>query len=208
MRELRLIWTYIRTVFGHWWLITIEVVLVLTDVLERIFGTWLLPPLWVKVTIGVAVLMVAQYLAYRAEAQRLRATRISVDFRDGWYAHTAPNTAAPTTALVHLRLCLNIANRDGRDTTLSLKDLRIQEHVGLVVNHVKLFPESITPPTTPMTAVDIHAGRTLPTILEVRLTFPSSDPTPWGPTIGVQVDFGETFTNGPITLSADVPTTP
>jgi hypothetical protein len=71
MTELRLIWTYIRTVFGHWCLITIEVVLVLTDFFERIFGTWLVP-LWVKVTIGVAVLMVAQYLAYRAEVKDKR----------------------------------------------------------------------------------------------------------------------------------------
>lgn len=69
MAELRLIWAYIRVVFGHWWLITIELILVLTDFIERIFGTWIVPPLWVKVTIGVAVLMVAQYLAYRAEVK-------------------------------------------------------------------------------------------------------------------------------------------
>src|SRR5258708_33213979 len=69
MAELRLIWTYIRAVFGHWWVITIEVILVLTDFIERIFGTWLVPPRWVKVTIGVAVLMVAQYLAYRAQVK-------------------------------------------------------------------------------------------------------------------------------------------
>ncbi len=69
MAELRLIWAYIRAVFWHWWLITIELILVLTDLIERIFGTWLVPPLWVKVTIGVAVLMVAQYLAYRAEVK-------------------------------------------------------------------------------------------------------------------------------------------
>jgi hypothetical protein len=69
MAELRLIGTYIRAVFWRWWLITIEVVLVLTDFIERIFGTWLVPPLWVKVTIGVAALAAAQYLAYRAEVK-------------------------------------------------------------------------------------------------------------------------------------------
>jgi hypothetical protein len=69
MAELRLIWTYIRAVFGHWWVITIEGILVLTDFIERIFGAWLVPPLWVKVTIGVAVLMVAQYRAYRVEVK-------------------------------------------------------------------------------------------------------------------------------------------
>ena len=69
MAELRLIWTYIRAVFGHWRVITIEVILVSVDFVERIFGTWLVPPLWVKVTIGLGVLMVAQYRAYRAEVK-------------------------------------------------------------------------------------------------------------------------------------------
>ncbi|MFZ1007722.1 MAG: hypothetical protein WAN65_12850 [Candidatus Sulfotelmatobacter sp.] len=62
---LKTLWAYCRAVFGHWWVITIEGVLVSLDVVERTFGTWLLPPLWVKVTIGVAVLVIAQFLAYR-----------------------------------------------------------------------------------------------------------------------------------------------
>jgi len=69
MAELKLIWTYIRAVFGHWWVITIEGILVFADLFERIFGTWLVPPLWAKVTIGVAVIMVAQYRAYRTEVK-------------------------------------------------------------------------------------------------------------------------------------------
>jgi len=64
-KELKILRTYFRAVFGHWWVITIEGVLVLLDLVERAFGTWLLPPLWVKVTIGVAVLLIAQFLAYR-----------------------------------------------------------------------------------------------------------------------------------------------
>ena len=43
MAELKFIGTYIRAVFWHWWLITIEVILVLADFIERIFGTWLVP---------------------------------------------------------------------------------------------------------------------------------------------------------------------
>ncbi len=62
---LKTLWTYCRAVFGHWWVITIEIILVVLDLVERAFGTWLLPPLWVKVTIGIAVLFVAQFLAYR-----------------------------------------------------------------------------------------------------------------------------------------------
>jgi hypothetical protein len=63
--ELNLIWDYIHAVFRHWLLLAIDGVLVLTDIIERTFTTWLQPPLWVKVTIGVGVLIVAQYLAYR-----------------------------------------------------------------------------------------------------------------------------------------------
>jgi len=65
MNELKTLLTYCREVFWHWWVITIEIVLVIVDLVERAFGTWLLPPLWVKFTIGVAVLFVAQFLAYR-----------------------------------------------------------------------------------------------------------------------------------------------
>jgi len=63
--ELKILWTYCRAVFGHWWVITIEGVLVLLDLVERALGTWLLPPLWVKITSGVTVLVVSQFLAYR-----------------------------------------------------------------------------------------------------------------------------------------------
>jgi hypothetical protein len=69
--ELKMVWTYIRAVFGHWWVITIEVVLVGLDLVERAFGTWLLPPRWAKVTIGVAVLVLAQYFAYRDQQKML-----------------------------------------------------------------------------------------------------------------------------------------
>ena len=64
-KELQLLWQYTRKVFWHWWVLIVEAVLVLTDVVERLRGIWLLPPLWVKVAIGLGVLLVAQYLAYR-----------------------------------------------------------------------------------------------------------------------------------------------
>ena len=70
--ELKVLWTYCREVFGHWWVITIEVVLVLLDLGERVFGTWLLPPLWAKVTIGIGVLFIAQFIAYRRVESALR----------------------------------------------------------------------------------------------------------------------------------------
>jgi len=69
-KELKAAWAYTRLVVGKWWVITIEVVLVSVDVVERMLGTWLLPPLWVKVTIGILVLTFAQYSVYRGQ-QRL-----------------------------------------------------------------------------------------------------------------------------------------
>ena len=65
--EPKAIWNYVRLVLGKWWVITIEIVLVSMDVVERLLGTWLLPPLWVKVTVGIVVLFIAQYRVYRAQ---------------------------------------------------------------------------------------------------------------------------------------------
>ena len=71
--ELKLIGAYVRAVFRQWWMLTIEGLLVLIDLTERLFTTWLQPALWIKVTIGLAVLMVAQYLAYRNVQQQVNA---------------------------------------------------------------------------------------------------------------------------------------
>ena len=69
--ELKAAWDYARLVLGKWWVITIEIVLVSMDVVERLLGTWLLPPRWVKVTVGILVLVIAQYRVYRAEQKQL-----------------------------------------------------------------------------------------------------------------------------------------
>ena len=63
--ELRMAWAYFRAVVWRWWVITIELVLVTLDVVERVLGKWFLPPLWAKVVIGSGVLVIAQYLVYR-----------------------------------------------------------------------------------------------------------------------------------------------
>lgn len=93
-KELKILGTYCRAVFGHWWFITIEGILVIVDLVERALGTWVLPPLWVKLTIGIAVLVVAQFLAYR----RLTLT-----------------SALPDTALAnHLRELITPISADAR----------------------------------------------------------------------------------------------
>jgi hypothetical protein len=63
--ELKVIGSYIRAVFREWWVILIEVLLVMTDAVERVVGTWLLPSSRTKVVLGLAVLVIAQYRAYR-----------------------------------------------------------------------------------------------------------------------------------------------
>jgi hypothetical protein len=72
--EFKMGWGYVRAVFRRWWVLTIEVVLVLLDLVERVFGIWLLPPLWAKVTVGVLVLVFAQYLVYRDQRKMLDVT--------------------------------------------------------------------------------------------------------------------------------------
>jgi hypothetical protein len=69
-KELQLLGQYTRKVFRYWWVAVVEVVLVLTDFVERLRGTWLLPPFWAKIAIGLGVLVVAQYLAYRETRNR------------------------------------------------------------------------------------------------------------------------------------------
>lgn len=71
--ELKAAWDYARLVLGKWWVITIEVVLVSVDVVERVLGTWLLPPRWVKVMIGILVLIFAQYSVYRGQEKLILA---------------------------------------------------------------------------------------------------------------------------------------
>jgi hypothetical protein len=70
--EFKIISSYVVAVLRQWWVVVVEVLLVLTDVFERIFGTWLLPSTRIKIGIGLAALVVAQYRAYReVEIQNL-----------------------------------------------------------------------------------------------------------------------------------------
>ncbi len=63
--EVRLVWEYVRAVAKYWWLVIVALGLTWLDLAERIFGTWYTPPLWARITAGVAGLTVAQFLAYR-----------------------------------------------------------------------------------------------------------------------------------------------
>lgn len=81
MEELRTVWEYIRAVLKHWGVLIISLGLTVVDFVERIFGTWFVFPLWLKVTVGVSGLIVAQYLAYRdfVNARYKRVTDEQID---------------------------------------------------------------------------------------------------------------------------------
>ena len=90
--ELKTLRDYTKAVGKYWWAIVPGLVLTLMDGIERLFGAWYLPPLWAKVTTGIAGLVLAQYLAYRdlahttldttaAFKERLRAVFRSAELR-------------------------------------------------------------------------------------------------------------------------------
>ena len=65
-RELRnLIIRYVFAVAKYWYAIIAGIALGWVDVFERTFGTWLIFPVWVRVTTTMLGLVVAQFLAYR-----------------------------------------------------------------------------------------------------------------------------------------------
>jgi hypothetical protein len=82
LNELKIISSYIVAVCRQWWVVVVEILLVLTDVFERIFGTWLLPSTRIKLGIGFAALLVAQYRAYREAVSRsieLESQKVSLE---------------------------------------------------------------------------------------------------------------------------------
>jgi hypothetical protein len=127
-KELKILGIYCRAVFWHWWLITIEIVLVLTDVVERAFGIWLLPPLWVKVTIGGAVLFIAQFVAYRNKPSET-STDLDVRLKEQTFRQ---NEIADQTSLCR-QIVLTSANqvkkRHGQNS-LAFREEQLMEWAG------------------------------------------------------------------------------
>jgi hypothetical protein len=66
-----LITRYLCATAKYWYAIIAGIALGWVDVFERVFGTWWVFPVWVRLTTGVLGLIVAQFLAYRdLEAER------------------------------------------------------------------------------------------------------------------------------------------
>ena len=141
--ELRVVWSYVRAVFREWWFIVAEVVLTLTDVLERIFGTWLLPSTGKKIAIGIAVLVLAQYRAYRRlwlelQSERARKTRLAIIPNAGSTLYIErPGNAARSIGF-YLELRLGVQN-DGDENSVirnfRLEVEEIQKVFGNIVPH-------------------------------------------------------------------------
>jgi hypothetical protein len=72
VREPEILRAYLRAVFRHWWFLVVEIVLVFVDFAERWFNIWIQPPHWLFLTIGIVVLVVAQYRAFRELYQSSR----------------------------------------------------------------------------------------------------------------------------------------
>jgi hypothetical protein len=130
--ELLIIRSYVQAVLREWWVIVIEVVLVLTDVTERIFGTWLLPSSRIKVAIGLTALVVAQYRAYRklyrqsqVPAQRPTELRIHEEPGSALYIQTPAGAALATASYFLFRL---VVQNDGPESSVIRKfDLEVGE---------------------------------------------------------------------------------
>jgi hypothetical protein len=60
-----LISRYLYAVAKYWYAIIAGIALGWVDLFERVFGTWWIFPVWVRLTTGVFGLIVAQFLAYR-----------------------------------------------------------------------------------------------------------------------------------------------
>ncbi len=89
--ELKTVGEYIRAVSKHWIVIIISLGLTGVDFVERIFGTWFVFPLWLRLTIGITGLIVAQYLAYRdfvkAKYERVTEEQISAKIENDNLRH-------------------------------------------------------------------------------------------------------------------------
>lgn len=120
--ELNMVWGYVRAVLRQWWVIVVEVVLVATDVYERVVGTWLLPSTSRKIGIGVAALIIAQYRAYREllcelQSEMAGKTVLTVFSEPGSTLYIERPGGAARSIGFYLSLAVGIQN-DGRENSV------------------------------------------------------------------------------------------
>lgn len=199
------LWEFLRAVFRQWILLLSGGVLIVSLGIYERFSHKQIPLTYYERLLGV-FLLIGCYRAWLREHQSLRRARVSVDFGNGWYDLRGPDVSHVQVA-VHFRLELTIANRDERNTTVTFTDLRVPGQGGLVLSQARFFPQE-RPVAHLVRAVDVAAGQTVPTILEVDVSFPNRELSVWGNTVKVEIRFRETFGGDLRPLEISVPHTP
>jgi hypothetical protein len=140
--ELQIVGSYARAVFREWWVIVIEILLVMTDVVERVLGTWLLPSSRTKVVLGLVVLVIAQYRAYRklflkAQGSAREPTELEIHEERGSkvYIETPSGAALPTSNYFELHFV--VQNKGPQTSVVRKFDLEIE---GIPGKHENLGP--------------------------------------------------------------------
>jgi hypothetical protein len=130
-QELKIIGLYIRAVFRESWVIVIEGLLVLADVVERIAGTWLLPSTRTKVVLGLGVLVIAQYRAYRklflrAHNAESRPTHLEIHEEQGSTVYVeTPSGATPPNGNYFV-FNLTVENKGSQTSVIRKFDLIVE----------------------------------------------------------------------------------
>jgi hypothetical protein len=129
--ELKIIWFYVQAVLREWWVVVVELALALTDVFERIFGTWLLPSTRTKVALGLTALVIAQYRAYRklflqSQVSTPKPTELEIHEEPGsaLYVQTPAGAALAVSNYLHFNL---VVQNTGPETSVTRKfDLEVE----------------------------------------------------------------------------------
>lgn len=129
--ELKIMRSYVQAVLREWWVVVIELILVLTDVVERVLGTWLLPSSRTKIAFGLTALVIAQYRAYKrllrqshAPAQRPTELEIHEERGSTLYVETPMGTTLPTRNYFEFHLV--VQNKGPQTSVIRKFDLEVE----------------------------------------------------------------------------------
>lgn len=140
----------------------------------------------------------AAYMSLWEQKEKLEAwrriTRVSVEYRDGWYDARGPNPA-DTQGSLHFRLQLVLANRDDRATTVSFREVTVPGQSNLRVTRAHLVPATIGvhSMTPALQTIHLTDGQTVAATLEIDIWVPNIELSAWGPSVDAILHFNETY---------------
>src|SRR5580692_913043 len=137
--ELKVIGSYIRAVFREWWVILVEGLLVMSDVVERVLGTWLLPSSRTKVVLGLAVLVIAQYRVYRkvllqAQVSARKPTELEILEEHGSTLYIETPAGARSATSIYFTFHLVVQNKGPETSVIRKFDLEVDGIPGTYEN--------------------------------------------------------------------------